>query len=74
VDRQCLCNALCAGIGEAQVRDDGTEEPAIITSGDDVLHLGRFLGGRAHYGAGDVLDFLTAPLATVGQDLAPAHA
>jgi len=68
VNRQCLCNALCAGIGEAQVRDDGTEEPAIITSGDDVLHLGRFLQGRKHYSAGDVLSFLTTPHAALAID------
>jgi len=58
-DRQCLCNALCAGIGEPQVRSDGFVEPAIITSGDDVLHLSDFLQGRSHYTAGDVLAFLT---------------
>jgi nitronate monooxygenase len=61
VDRQCLCNALCAGIGESQVRHDGSTEPAIITSGDDVLQLGRFLCGRTHYAAEDVLTFLTEP-------------
>jgi nitronate monooxygenase len=59
VDRQCLCNALCAGIGLAQVRDDGALEPAIITSGDDVLHLAKFLEGRRSYGAADVLEYLT---------------
>ena len=58
IDRQCLCNALCAGIGEAQVRDDGSEEPAIVTSGDDVLQLGVFLHGRRHYAADDVISYL----------------
>ena len=32
---------------------------ALITSGDEVLHLGRFLQGRAHYAASDVLAYLT---------------
>ncbi len=63
VDRQCLCNALCACIGEPQVRSDGSEEPVLVTSGDDVLHLARFLDGRTRYSAADVIAFLTAPLA-----------
>ena len=67
VDRQCLCNALCAGIGEPQLRADGSEEPVLVTSGDDVLHLARFLAGRATYSAADVITFLTSP-----RPLAPA--
>ena len=59
VDRQCLCNALCASIGSPQVRDDGSLEPAIITSGDEVLNLGRFLDGRTRYTASDVIAYLT---------------
>ena len=57
-DRQCLCNALCACIGQAQVRDDGSLEPTLVTSGDDVLHLDRFLDGRSSYSASDVLEYL----------------
>ncbi len=59
VDRQCLCNALCACIGAPQVRDDGVLEPTIVTSGDDVKVLGKFLAGREWYSAGDVLNYLT---------------
>ena len=59
IDRQCLCNALCADIGQAQVRDHGTTEPTLVTSGDDVVHLGTFLAGRDHYGAADVINYLT---------------
>ena len=66
VDRQCLCNALCAGIGMAQVRDGGVVEPALVTSGDDVSHLRWFLGGRARYGAHDVLRYLTRDGALAG--------
>ncbi len=58
VDRQCLCNALLAGIGEPQAREDGFLEPSIITSGDDVVNLGMFLEGRTHYGAADVVSYL----------------
>ncbi len=63
VNRRCLCNALCACIGEPQVRSDGSEEPVLVTSGDDVLNLARFLDGRTHYSAADVIAFLTMPAA-----------
>jgi NAD(P)H-dependent flavin oxidoreductase YrpB (nitropropane dioxygenase family) len=56
--RDCLCNALCAAIGEPQRRDDGRLEPALVTSGDDARTLGRFLAGRLSYGAADVLAYL----------------
>jgi NAD(P)H-dependent flavin oxidoreductase YrpB (nitropropane dioxygenase family) len=59
VDRQCLCNALCACVGQPQVHADGSVEPTIVTSGDEVLHLGRFLAGRDRYSAADALRFLT---------------
>jgi nitronate monooxygenase len=72
VDRQCLCNALCAGIGEAQLRRDGSAEPAIVTSGDDVLHLGRFLRGRTRYAASDVLAFLTDTTPAASPELVTA--
>jgi NAD(P)H-dependent flavin oxidoreductase YrpB (nitropropane dioxygenase family) len=63
IDRQCLCNALTACVGEPQVKDDGTLEPTIVTSGDDVLHLGKFLEGRRSYTAADVLSYLTSNVA-----------
>lgn len=59
VGRQCLCNALCACIGLPQRRADGTIEPVLVTSGDDVIHLDRLLAGRAHYTAADVIAYLT---------------
>jgi nitronate monooxygenase len=59
VDRLCLCNGLAAAMGEPQVRDDGAIEPILITSGDDVKILGRFLAGRAHYDAADVIAYLS---------------
>ncbi len=58
VGRRCLCNGLMADIGLGQVRADGTVEPPLVTSGDDLLALGTFLGDRTRYGAGDVLDYL----------------
>lgn len=58
VGRKCLCNALMADIGMAQVRDGGELERPIITSGDDLLHLGRFLKDGAQYTARAVVEYL----------------
>jgi NAD(P)H-dependent flavin oxidoreductase YrpB (nitropropane dioxygenase family) len=60
--RQCLCNALSAAIGQAQTRGDGVEAP-LITSGDDLQHLGPFLNGRTQYAARDVVAWLESGLA-----------
>ncbi len=67
IDRQCLCNALCACVGQPQVHADGSVEPTIVTTGDDVLQLGRFLAGRTRYSAADALDFLTRTPASNAQ-------
>jgi nitronate monooxygenase len=56
--RQCLCNALLATIGLGQLRDEGAVEPPLLTSGDEVVHLAAFLGGRNHYTAADVVRWL----------------
>jgi NAD(P)H-dependent flavin oxidoreductase YrpB (nitropropane dioxygenase family) len=58
VGRQCLCNGLTATIGLAQTRDGDIDEPPLITSGDALLSLDRFLGDRRSYTAVDVLDYL----------------
>jgi NAD(P)H-dependent flavin oxidoreductase YrpB (nitropropane dioxygenase family) len=59
VGRKCLCNALLANIGLGQTQRDGYVEPALITSGDDVAGVARFLRpGAKTYRAVDVLDYL----------------
>jgi hypothetical protein len=40
------------------VRDGGELERPIITSGDDLLRLGRFLRGRTRYNAREVVEYL----------------
>jgi len=60
VGRRCLCNALTATIGLGQVRADGTREPPLVTSGNDLESIRAFLAGRTRYTAGDVLDYLMA--------------
>src|SRR5690606_11356124 len=43
VGRMCVCNALMATIGLGQVQASGEPEPALVTSGDDVATVARFL-------------------------------
>ena len=58
VGRRCLCNALTANIGQAQIRPGMDDEPPLVTSGDDLTVIAKFLKGRSHYAADDVLDYL----------------
>jgi NAD(P)H-dependent flavin oxidoreductase YrpB (nitropropane dioxygenase family) len=54
--RKCLCNALLANIGLGQLRTGGHEEPALVTSGDDLGSVKQFLAeGATSYGAADVV-------------------
>ena len=58
VGRRCLCNALMANIGHAQLRKDGVVEQPLITSGDDLTSMAGFLDGRTRYTAADVVEYL----------------
>ena len=59
--RKCLCNGLLATVGLGQVRRDGTTEPPILTAGNEVAQLARFLPeGASGYGAADVIRSLLA--------------
>ncbi|MBK8012893.1 MAG: nitronate monooxygenase [Deltaproteobacteria bacterium] len=54
--RLCLCNGLLANIGLGQRRSDGRSEPALLTAGDDVLSIRRYLGaGASSYSATEVV-------------------
>lgn len=58
IGRKCICNGLLATVGLGQVRH-GLSEPAIVTSGNDVSNLHRFVKtGDESYSADDVLDVL----------------
>ncbi|HEX6533365.1 MAG TPA: nitronate monooxygenase [Gemmatimonadaceae bacterium] len=63
VGRRCLCNGLVANIGHPQHREGGEELP-LLTSGEELLTLGTFLGSRERYSAADVIAYLLA--GTVG--------
>ena len=57
-DRKCLCNGLLATVGLGQVRT-GVLEPPIVTAGDDIASISRFLKpGEMSYSADDVLNDL----------------
>ena len=55
VGRKCVCNGLMANIGLGQKRGV-TEEAGLVTSGDDLTTLTRFMSaGSSRYTAADVI-------------------
>lgn len=61
VGRKCLCNALFATVGHPQVREGGVPEKPLVTSGDELKHIRRFIGSdRMGYTAAEVIDYLTS--------------
>ena len=57
--RKCLCNALLANIGLAQVRNGNRTEQGIVTAGDDLGCVPFFLKpGQSTYSAADVISKL----------------
>jgi nitronate monooxygenase len=57
--RKCLCNALMANIGHQQVRCGHRVEPPLVTAGDDLTEIARFLPEHeTTYSAADVLNAL----------------
>jgi len=58
VGRKCLCNGLLAAIGLGQRGANNFVEPPIVTAGDDVRNIARYLKpGADSYGVDDVLAF-----------------
>ena len=57
--RKCVCNGLMADIGLGQLRPTGEIDKPLITSGDDVANVARFLKpGASSYKAIDVIEWL----------------
>ena len=57
--RKCLCNGLLANIGLPQVRSRGYVEQPLITAGNDIARVRRFLqGSGSSYSAAEVIDYL----------------
>ena len=60
VGKNCLCNNLFATAGYPQRRTDGYVEPPIVTAGDGLVGIGKYIKpGHNSYTAQDVLDYLT---------------
>ncbi len=73
VGRKCVCNGLLVNIGLGQVQRNGDVEKALLTSGDDVATVARFLTpGATSYTAADVIEYLTRDLNEVLCPPAPA--
>jgi NAD(P)H-dependent flavin oxidoreductase YrpB (nitropropane dioxygenase family) len=54
--RRCLCNGLLATVGLGQRRGSGYEEPPLVTAGDDIATVARFVAdGHGWYSASDVV-------------------
>jgi nitronate monooxygenase len=61
VGRKCICNALIANIGYPQLRNGRRVEPGLVTAGDDLKGISRFLKpGRFTYTAADVIAAILA--------------
>jgi NAD(P)H-dependent flavin oxidoreductase YrpB (nitropropane dioxygenase family) len=61
--RKCLCNSLLSTVGLAQTQESGYEEPPLVTSGEDLSCLKRFLKGTSlSYSARDVVEYLRTAL------------
>jgi len=57
--RKCLCNALLAAVGQGQVQKNGDLELPLVTSGDDLERIGRFVARfGTQYSARDVVAYL----------------
>jgi nitronate monooxygenase len=56
IGRKCVCNGLLANIGYSQVRNGNRVEYGLITAGDDLPTVSRFLKpGQTEYSAADVV-------------------
>lgn len=59
IGRKCLCNGLLTTVGLGQSRKSGYEEPALLTAGDDLVNLARYVkAGQRSYAAADVIAYL----------------
>ncbi|RLC17039.1 MAG: nitronate monooxygenase [Deltaproteobacteria bacterium] len=56
--KKCLCNALLSNVGVGQMRKSGYVENTLVTSGDGIMTICRFLKDRASYKTEDVINWL----------------
>jgi NAD(P)H-dependent flavin oxidoreductase YrpB (nitropropane dioxygenase family) len=61
VGRKCICNSLPANVGLGQTRSDHGDELPLLTAGNDVAEIARYLpAGSDSYSAADVIRYLLA--------------
>jgi nitronate monooxygenase len=71
--RKCLCNCLLADIGLQQVRSNGYVEPGMVTTGDDLDSILRFLSGtQDSYQAATVVQMLMSQVPAQSLSASPA--
>ena len=59
VGRKCICNSLVANAGHPQIQKDGAVEKPLLTCGDDLAEIARFVPeGQTSYTARDVINKL----------------
>jgi nitronate monooxygenase len=59
--KMCICNGLMASAGFASSRKGGDVEPSLVTAGDDVKNLARYIpDGETSYTAKDVISRILA--------------
>jgi nitronate monooxygenase len=59
LNRKCICNGLVATIGLPQIRPSGYREPPIVTAGDDLKLIARFVHeDKLSYSAEDVIRYI----------------
>ena len=63
IGRKCLCNGLLAAIDLAQIQGHSYKERPLVTSGEDLRGITRFLKQMGpSYSAQDVIDFILQPV------------
>jgi nitronate monooxygenase len=74
VGRKCMCNALVANIGLPQIRNARHIEQGLVTTGDDLTEVPRFLrAGKKTYCAADVIAALLEYVPKVSPELQTIH-
>ena len=59
IGRKCICNSLVANAGLPQIQKGGSVEKPLLTSGDDLAEIARFIPeGQTSYTAADVISKL----------------
>jgi nitronate monooxygenase len=59
IGRKCICNSLVSNVGHPQIQKDGVAEKPLLTCGDDLAQIARFVPeGKTSYTARDVIEKL----------------